>query len=532
MINVALLRDDAGPKPVMKPMYTPVYGYCLPLHPSRSEHWSLDQFSESPFKKRFKRDRYTLNSCRHMKINATVVAGLDASYTAHAVDRTTLGLVTEAGIAYYPLKTGSMSWERQGFSHTLSCKMDPNTDPLITADSRNILVILHSVDLNGNIHTVTVQMHSLVYRADTFDITIEFMDSGTFTNAQDAEAMISKYRDQKPRQAVGLKSTASRTDWPVPILTSKVISWGTLVSAVNSSKIVMTRDYPTMSDFQDSLFLRAVERYRPEQTNLLEYVVGMKELPATIRQLPELAHATSIKLKDLAALYLSYIYGIAPMPHDTQIIADIGSVLNRNNSMRLRFDSNQPFHSRGWSGVARATIYLRPPVDVTAITGDDILDAGGPLMAGSLVGATLPKDKLQEIANALSDAGIPVSLEQLTRILWEGYVPFSFVVDWFLDISGKLKFLENLKYFQSLPIEFLCRSIKAQISRTDDLVDCLSKMLDAPCSARCDVTLYERSYSSTLDIAPIMEPFDPSFSLSRWFQGGALIVQKLPHGRK
>jgi hypothetical protein len=114
-----------------------------------------------------------------------------------------------------------------------------------------------------------------------------------------------------------------------------------------------------------------------------------------------------------------------------------------------------------------------------------------------------------------------IDLEITAENIWD-LIPYSFVVDWVVNVGGLLDRLDILSKLDSFDIFLTGRSLKASTSLAADKIWQLSS-----CAGTVLARYYKRDYTSDV--------FPPSLASSRlfnqnyshWLEGSALAVQRL-----
>lgn len=274
--------------------------------------------------------------------------------------------------------------------------------------------------------------------------------------------------------------------------------------------------------YDSTVYINAVERFRDPTTNLGEFFFGLKELPASVPAI--LGKASRYNATVIADLYLSWLYGLRPLPDDIDTVYQVGNLFKRLKKQMsgANVAAAKPITVDDFAGVCRVRIRLKEPVN-TPIEERVIPDDGSTLRAGRLIGLATPITS-GTIRNTLADSSIPVDVWSLARNVWE-LIPYSFVVDWFANVSGKLNDLEDIAYAQRMNVKYCEESIC--LDRTG-----LSKFILTSLQALFPgfrisgsvySRVYERQYRRTVRSDITMRNITGR-SFDHWWEAGALIT--------
>jgi len=193
-------------------------------------------------------------------------------------------------------------------------------------------------------------------------------------------------------------------------------------------------------------------------------------------------------LKDLADLFLSFRYGWCLTMRDTVSLvkADYERVCSPKG---LKSSSSSSYPVGDASVTARIAVYANPYSDIVS-----------------------------DLDRWLKLMDFDASLENL----WD-LVPFSFVVDWFIDLGSLLGRMDQLRDIDSYRIRLTGRSIKARRTLPASYLSGLRGALGAvTCS------YYKRTYTRTSILPSLASYSSPSQSgFQHWLEAISLIVQRL-----
>jgi hypothetical protein len=194
---------------------------------------------------------------------------------------------------------------------------------------------------------------------------------------------------------------------------------------------------PASNDDKDAAYNEALTRLNEKVRGGLDLSVALGEAGTTLRMLKAtgklLEHARRLKppggfgsTRDVANGYLQYKYGWKPLMSDIFKIADESIRVVVNNLQSIKAAAKIP--KEGTSRVIYSSIHgvSNVPINRKLLKGS---------LSGCCIGVTLE---------------VPTSSFQLNRwaslnpvsIAWE-LIPYSFVVDWFVDIGSSLRNVET-----------------------------------------------------------------------------------------
>jgi hypothetical protein len=120
----------------------------------------------------------------------------------------------------------------------------------------------------------------------------------------------------------------------------------------------------------------------------------------------------------------------------------------------------------------------------------------------------------QALAQKVDSMGFALTLQNV----WD-LIPYSFIVDWFIDIGGFLERSDTRMRLSRLNIKYATMSEKTTISRS------LIPNVALPVSGTLSVVHYHRWTEDHCPVPPLIPSSTPSVS-SHWLEAGALIVQR------
>lgn len=286
------------------------------------------------------------------------------------------------------------------------------------------------------------------------------------------------------------KETSRRYMWKRSGLTSKSVSEHTLRNIVEDFTLNIPHTGDELRSYGE-LSVRALEKLDRIDSNLLESlseILSVKKLAKSLLNLPKWVNS-----KKLAGDYLAIKWGMIPMIDDMrQIYNSFSMVAPEVNNQGLVPLNGTDSKSLPWT-------YLGSPVQCTATRRAHLY--------------IHYDEELVSLSRWLREHGLYPSFENLWDI-----VPFSFVVDWFINVSKYLSNLGDNSRFGSVNIQ-VCVYSEKNVHNTSFEVPEVGY-------AELEYTAYTRF--------PVREPihplyvFDPSNDFTahkRWLEGAALILQ-------
>jgi hypothetical protein len=291
-------------------------------------------------------------------------------------------------------------------------------------------------------------------------------------------------------------------------------------------------------EFEDNdIFYKALDRVTPDTTNYGEFFEGVIDAPTDLQRLssgvgnlvmhPNGRRTARVAISELAGLYLFYLYAVKPTADDLAILRQVENTLrNFSNDMRPTIFSRQPYERGGWVGYQCLQVLLKPSVVDEMSNIDEFLDQASErgLKIGSIA-APLAREQTNRMLNDLSAAGIPTDRYHATRFLLD-MVPLSFAANWMVGFNEKLDALHSGAIWRRLPVDTVCRSLKASRDRSDDIKSLMAH-LGVSGSATVHSRYYARRYSNEIPDLPLPKNH-PTERLTRvWDQAAALMFVRL-----
>lgn len=234
------------------------------------------------------------------------------------------------------------------------------------------------------------------------------------------------------------------------------------------------------------------------KVNMLEFLCDAIHPTELIPKLSNLATLFSTnkralrKLKDVSGEYLRLQFGILPTASDLQQIVDAFT------AWKPYFDSNgfstvTAYHTRTASyGNCNRTITQRIKLAI------DKEDQG-----------------LQRLFQQLENIGSLPTFENV----WD-LIPYSFLVDWFIDVGGYLQRVDTRRRIHRLNIRYVT------MSHRDVTTQNFSELsLESPFTGELSLVRYRRWSDDHCPVPPVSLQI-PTTPFNHWLEGTALIIQR------
>lgn len=233
----------------------------------------------------------------------------------------------------------------------------------------------------------------------------------------------------------------------------------------------------------------AMEASQKVNANPVNMIAFLRDLRNPKEMIPKLRNLS--KLKDHAGNYLALNYGILPTISDIKAIIEafkrIGPYIDKNGFKTYNAVS-QDFDDKGV-----LTYNLEQRIKI-AIENED--------------------SGFQALAQKVESAGFALTLENV----WD-LIPYSFVLDWFIDIGGFLERADTRMRLMRLNIRYATMSSKKTTSMR------VNPSAQFPMSGTLSVVRYQRWTTDHCPEPPLIPSSTPTFS-NHWLEGSALILQR------
>jgi len=257
---------------------------------------------------------------------------------------------------------------------------------------------------------------------------------------------------------------------------------------INTHAIPSLEEYPFDLEgiSYGELAMKASEKVNRNQTNMIAFIRDLRDPKAMMLKLKNLR-----KLKTHAGNYLAVNYGILPTISDLKEIAEA-------------FKKRQPYLDRnGWktynanhivsSGSNGITVTLEQRIKL-AIQDED--------------------NGFVDLMNRVDSSGFAPTLENI----WD-LIPYSFVLDWFIDIGGFLERVDTRMRLARLDIKYATMSRKAIKTRN------INFLPGTLYTGTLSLVQYSRWTKDHSPVPPLFFQNTPTVS-NHWLEASALIIQR------
>jgi hypothetical protein len=289
-------------------------------------------------------------------------------------------------------------------------------------------------------------------------------------------------------------STGAKPATPVSFSPSAFRGW------INTQAIPVLEEYPFDLEgvSYGELAMQASEKVNRNSTNMIAFLRDLRNPKALI---PKLANLKKLKafyrssgfgqLKTLSGDYLAMKYGILPTISDLQEIASA-------------FKKHQPYLDRhGWATYNANHIVSKGSDGVTITLEQRI----------KLAIQTEDNEFIQ-LMNRVDSSGFAPTLENL----WD-LIPYSFVLDWFIDIGGFLERVDTRMRLARLDIQYSTMSKKIIKTRNYNFLP------GSAYTGTISLVQYTRWTQDQSPVPPLFFQNTPTVS-NHWLEASALIIQR------
>lgn len=309
--------------------------------------------------------------------------------------------------------------------------------------------------------------------------------NGSWLAPRDAAAIMALVNQAFP---VSLGNFTASSDYAYCLQREGTVSPSTMkvqIAAWIATNMSWTKDPNELVSYGD-LAAKASEGFNANQVNMIAFLRDLRRPKELIPKLHEMW-----RLKNVANNYLTFKYGILPT------IEDLNSIVTALKGIKPYLDQNgyqTVTASHSASSVVRGVTYDLEQHIKVAVDNED--------------------DGLISIINRIDSMGFLTTFENT----WD-LIPFSFVIDWFLDIGSLLSRLDGYLRLLRYNVRYATMSHK----RTASAV--LTPTTSFPFAGNVDLVQYHRWVTDhcpepTLSLPEIPPDFD------HWIESGALIIQR------
>ncbi|DAD50205.1 TPA_asm: maturation protein [ssRNA phage Gerhypos.4_51] len=245
-------------------------------------------------------------------------------------------------------------------------------------------------------------------------------------------------------------------------------------------------EFPLEDVHPGILAMKAAQKMNANQTNMIAFIRDLRNPKQLIPKLKKLD-----QLKTHASNYLAFEYGVLPTISDLQEI--IGSLKKIKPYVdRNGFSTYSAGHTDSLS-IGNYTFELEQHVKVAV----DDNDSG-----------------LSTVLRNLESSGFAPTLQNI----WD-LIPYSFVIDWFLDIGSVLERVDSGQRLLRHDIRFSTESRKEIIRKK------VTPSATFPLSGDLSIKRYSRGTQDQCPVPPLTLSSTPTVT-NHWLEASALIIQR------
>jgi hypothetical protein len=234
------------------------------------------------------------------------------------------------------------------------------------------------------------------------------------------------------------------------------------------------------------LAMEASKKVNANQVNMVAFLRDLRNPKDMIPKLRNLA-----KLKDYASSYLATKYGLLPT------IDDIKSIVEA-------FQRAKPYIDR--NGLRTYNAVSSQNKQVGSITYE--------LIQRIKIAIENEDSEFAALAQKIESMGFALTLQNV----WD-LIPYSFVIDWFVNVGDLLERSDARMRLMRLNVRY------STMSRKDIRSVQVNPTIDSPISGTLRVVRYQRWTEDHCPEPPLILASTPN-PASHWLEGGALIVQR------
>lgn len=409
--------------------------------------------------------------------NGKKVTESGSPYYSYLIDGVAWHGGTSFKSTYQPLYTNT-AWEADGTSLT---QYQIRTSSSVATTRSSATMVRYEV---VSISATTVTLKSTQYNSNPSvpSSTIP----GDWSKSRSWNEIISAVQKCTSGSAPQLNTSS----YPLRVgATSSTMSVDAVKYAVGSTVVpILKRNFPWTYENYGSLAYQAAENLSPRNLNLIELIHDLHNPKEVIEMITNLGKIRG--LRGRAGDYLSVHYGILPTISDLQ-------------KLWGRFHRMAPHHDRFGSQTASAG----------SLQTKTIGNVQGTLSQHAKIAIIDEDEGLVSIMDRLDTVGILPNLERI----WD-LVPYSFIIDWFLDVGGLLKRLDQRSWISRHKIRYVTMSCKESRSTT------LSPTATSPWVGTVTWERYQRWVSDQCPTPPLLLSNNSTTS-SHWLEAAALIIQ-------
>lgn len=244
--------------------------------------------------------------------------------------------------------------------------------------------------------------------------------------------------------------------------------------------------FPLPDSDYGCIAMEAANKVNKNQVNMFAFLRDMRHPTEMIPKLKNM-----LKLKDWSDRYLTVNYGILPT------VSDIQAIVRAFRNVLPYIDKNgfETYSSMDSSSISTDNLLYELEQHIKLAIDDE-------------------DSELLHLARRIDSSGFLPSFQDI----WD-LVPYSFVIDWFVDVGGLLERIDTGLRISRLNIRYTTSSRKASVTRV------LPRTLTAQLYGSISVVHYRRWVSDQCPVPPLS--LLPTFQgFNHWLESGALLIQR------
>lgn len=283
-------------------------------------------------------------------------------------------------------------------------------------------------------------------------------------------------------------STSNLTGFSFIADESPAVSVSSAIERINATvATIFPRDFPIEDKNYGDLAMEASEAVNRNKVNMLEFMSDLRHPADLIPKLKKLKN-----LKGLAGNFLTVDYGVLPT------IRDLDSIAKAFRNVARYFDKN---------GFTSYTAGSTQDLAVNSLSYE--------LVQHIKLAIADEDDELDALVTRLESMGTFPTLQNI----WD-LIPYSFIVDWFVDVGDYLKRVDASSRIARLNIRYVTMSRKTISSGYS------SPNVEAPFVGTVVWVHYHRWVSDQCPLPPLS--LNTTFQdFNHWLESTALIIQRL-----
>lgn len=247
------------------------------------------------------------------------------------------------------------------------------------------------------------------------------------------------------------------------------------------------KEFPILGRHEGDLAQEASQKFNANQVNMIAFIRDLRDPKALIPKLKNLDN-----VKGWADNYLTVKYGILPT------VDDIKSIISAVKGAKPYFDRNGfRTYSAGYAA------------------DQDVVDIHYRLEQHVKLAISDNESTLEDLVNRIESFGFLPTFENI----WD-LVPYSFVIDWLIDVGGFLETVDTRLRLARYNVKY------ATISRKEISRRAIIPAPVCPYTGTIELVHYHRWTTGRCPVPPLS--LDTTFQdFDHWLESGALLVQRM-----